>query len=150
VDENGNMFIVDRKKDIIITAGGKNISPSEIENQLKASLYIKEAIVIGDRRRFVSALIEIDYDIVGKWATKNKVAYTNYKNLTERQEVYALIEQEVANANKFFARVENVRKFRLLFKELDVDDSEVTATQKIRRENIAQAFPELIEEMYRE
>ena len=147
-DKKGNMFIVDRKKDIIITAGGKNISPSEIEHQLKSSFYIKEAIIVGDRRKFVSALIEIDYDITGKWATKKGIPYTNYKNLAGNPEVHELIVKEVEKTNKVFARVQNIRKFQILPKELDVDDSEVTATQKVRRKNIQDYFSDLIEEMY--
>ena len=148
IDEDGHVYIVDRKKDIIITSGGKNISPSEIENKLKCSMYIKEAIVIGDRRKFISALIQIDYENVGNWAQKNKIAYTTYRSLAENQQVIDLIKQEVEAANEDLANVESVKKFKILEKELDQDDGEVTATQKVKRKTIEKVFAKEISEMY--
>ncbi len=146
--EGQHLRIVDRIKDIIITAGGKNISPSEIENSLKTSPFIKEAIVIGDRRKFISALIGIDGDIVGNWAQARKITYTTYRDLTERPEVVDLVAGEVATTNAKFARVEEVKQFRLLPKELDEDDGEVTATQKVKRTAIERIFAALIDDMY--
>jgi long-chain acyl-CoA synthetase len=140
--------IIDRKKDIMITAGGKNITPSEIENSLRFSSYIKEAIVIADRRRFVSALIQIDFEAVGKWAEEQNVVYTNFKSLTERPEVHALIAKEVEAVNARMPQVQNVRKFHLLTKELDHDDAEVTATMKVRRKSIAEKYATVIEALY--
>ena len=140
--------IVDRIKHIIITAGGKNISPSEIENDLKTSPYIKEAMVIGERRNFLSALISIELDTVGNWALRRNLAYTTYRDLTEKPEVIELIQQEVNRTNQKFARVENIRKFRLLPKELDHEDGELTATQKLKRKAMETAFADLIESMY--
>jgi len=148
LDEDGHLYIVDRKKDIIITSGGKNISPSEIENKLKCSMYIKEAIVIGDRRKFISALIQIDYENVGNWAQKNKIAYTTYRSLAENQQVIDLIKQEIEAANEDLANVESVKKFKILEKELDQDDGEVTATQKVKRKTIEIVFAKEISEMY--
>ena len=148
MDEHGHLSIVDRKKDIIITSGGKNIAPSEIENALKVSPYIKEAIVIGEGRNYIAALIQIDFDNVGKWATDNHIAYTNFKNLSQNQEVRRLIQAEVDRVNEQFARVENVRKFLLLTKELDHDDDELTATMKVRRANIYEKFSGEIEQVY--
>jgi len=148
LDQAGHVRIVDRKKDIIITSGGKNIAPSEIENALKFSPYIKEAVVIGDNRRFLSALIQIDFDTVGKWATDHRIAYTNFKSLTQIQDVTDLIRKEVDAVNEQFSRVENVRKFMLLTKELDHDDDEVTATMKVRRKNIYERFSAEIEALY--
>jgi len=148
VDERGHLMIVDRKKDLIITSGGKNIAPSEIENALKVSPYIKEAIVVGDGRNYLAALIQIDFDNVGKWATDRRIAYTNFKSLAANPDVRRLIQAEVDQVNAQFARVENVRKFRLLTKELDHDDDELTATMKVRRANIAQKFAEEIEAIY--
>ncbi|MCF8049406.1 MAG: AMP-dependent synthetase/ligase, partial [Desulfarculaceae bacterium] len=148
MDQHGHVCIVDRKKDIIITSGGKNIAPSEIENALKVSPYIKEAIVIGEGRNFIAALIQIDFDNVGKWATDNHLAYTNFRNLAQNPEVTRLIQAEVDRVNAQFARVENVRKFMLLTKELDHDDDELTATMKVRRSNIYQKFAEEIEQVY--
>ncbi len=140
--------IIDRKKDIMITAGGKNITPSEIENALRASLFIKEAIAIGERRRFVSALIQIDFDSVSGWAEEQGLAYTNYRSLVELPQVVALIETEVDRVNKHMPQVQQVRKFHLLVKELDHDDGEVTATMKIKRSAIAARYADVIESIY--
>ena len=148
VDENGHVAIVDRKKDLIITSGGKNIAPSEIENALKVSPYIKEAIVVGEGRNYLAALIQIDFDNVGKWATDMRIAYTNFKNLSRNEQVLKLIQDEVDDVNERFARVENIRRFRLLTKELDHDDDEMTATMKVRRANIYQKFADEIEALY--
>jgi len=141
--------IVDRMKDIIITSGGKNVSPSEIENSLKTSPFIKEAMVIGDRRKFLSALISIEFDTVGDWATRQGIPYTTYRDLSEKPEVIELIQQAVEETNAKFARVENVRKFRMIPKELDHEDGELTATQKLKRAAMTEMFGDLIEDMYR-
>lgn len=140
--------IIDRKKDLIITSGGKNISPSEIEHALKESAYIREAIVIGDGRNFVSALLQIDYDTVGKWAQERQLSFTTYRSLALLSEVRLLIEEEVNRVNTRFARVSQVRKFSLLTKELDHDDGELTATMKVRRKAIEQKFVSEIAEIY--
>jgi long-chain acyl-CoA synthetase len=140
--------IIDRIKHIIITAGGKNISPSEIENSLKTSLYVKEAMVIGDRRKFLSALIGIELDTVGDWALRKNIPYTTYRDLSEKPEVLELIQGVVNEANEKFARVESIREFRMIPKELDHEDGELTATQKIKRSAMEEAFGGLIEEMY--
>jgi len=149
LDDDGHLYIVDRKKDIIITSGGKNISPSEIENKLKCSPYIKEAIIVGDGRKFVTSLIQIDYDNVGNWAQNNKVAFTTYKSLATNPIIYRLIEDEVQTVNAGLAQVEKIKKFKILEKELDQDDEELTATQKVKRKVIAKRFQKEIEEMYR-
>lgn len=141
--------IVDRMKDIIITAGGKNISPSEIENALKTSPFINEAMVVGDRRKFLSALIAIEADVVGNWAQRKQMSYTTYRDLVEKPEVIELISNEVEKINEQFARVENIRKFTLLPKELDHEDGDLTATQKLKRSSVAESFSDLIEEMYK-
>ena len=140
--------IIDRIKHIIITAGGKNISPSEIENSLKTSLYVKEAMVIGDRRKFLSALIGIELDTVGDWALRKNIPYTTYRDLSEKPEVLELIQGVVNETNEKFARVESIREFRMIPKELDHEDGELTATQKIKRSAMEEAFGGLIEEMY--
>jgi long-chain acyl-CoA synthetase len=147
-EPDGEIRIVDRKKDIIITSGGKNITPSLIENALKDSFYIREAILLGEGRHFLSALIQIDYDTVGKWAQKNGLPYTTYRSLAEHQAVRDLIANEIETVNARFARVENVRKFVILTKELDHDDGELTATMKIRRRVIETRFREEIEFIY--
>ncbi len=147
-DEDGHLYIVDRKKDIIVTSGGKNISPSEIENRLKCSIYVKEAIVVGEGRKYLTALVQIDYDNVGNWAQRNRIPYTTYRSLAENPEVYRLIRGEVEAANEHLAQVEQVKKFRILEKELDQDDEEVTATQKVKRKIIDERFCREIESMY--
>ena len=141
--------IVDRLKDVIITAGGKNISPSEIENMLKTSPYISEAVVIGDRRKFVSALIAIDFDVVSKWAQSERIAHTTYEDLTGKPEVRELVGGVVREANENLARVEQVRQFAFFPKQLDEDDGELTATQKVKRNAIEERFGDLIDAMYR-
>ncbi len=140
--------IVDRIKHIIITAGGKNISPSEIENTLKVSPFINEAMVIGDRRKYLTALIGIELDTVGNWALKRNLSYTTYRDLSEKEEVIALIQKEVDRTNEKFARVEGIKKFRLLTKELDHEDGEMTATMKLKRSSMEDLFGDLVESMY--
>lgn len=140
--------IVDRIKDIIITSGGKNISPSELENSLKASPYIKEAIVIGDRRKYLTALIGIDYEVVSEWAQRRNIPHTTYRDLSEKPEVVALVDKAVKEVNEKFARVEQIKAFRLITKELDHEDGELTATQKVKRTIIESRFADLIESMY--
>jgi long-chain acyl-CoA synthetase len=148
--DNGEISIVDRKKAIIITSGGKNISPSEIENAIKDSPYIAEAIVVGEARKFIGALIQIDIDTVGRWAREQSLAYTTYRSLTQLPEVRALVEEIIAEVNSRFARVENVRRFVILEKELDHDDGELTATQKVRRGMINKKFEKELLEIYGE
>jgi long-chain acyl-CoA synthetase len=141
--------ITDRAKDIMITSGGKNIAPSEIENALKASPYIKEAILLGDRQAFLSALIGIEWDTVGDWAQHRGISYTTYRDLSDKPEVRALVQSIVDEVNSRHAPVEQVREFRMLPKELDHEDGELTATQKVRRSAIAGLFGELVDDIYR-
>ena len=140
--------IIDRKKDIMITAGGKNITPSEIENSLKFSSFIKEAVIVADRRRFVSALIQIDFENVSKWAADENILFTNFKSLVENSSVVSLIQQEVEKTNAHMPQVQQVRKFHLFTKELDHDDGEVTATMKVKRKSIYEKYTVEIETMY--
>ena len=146
--DDTHIRIVDRLKDIIITAGGKNISPSEIENTLKVSPFVKEAVVIGERRKYLTALIGIELDTVGEWAQRKGIPYTTYRDLTEKPEVVDLIDGVVEATNEKFARVEQIKKFRLLPKELDHEEGELTATQKVKRTSIADEFGVLIDDMY--
>jgi long-chain acyl-CoA synthetase len=148
VDGN-HVKIVDRIKHIIITSGGKNISPSEIENSLKTSPYVKEAMVIGDGRKYLTALIGIEFDVVGDWALREQIPYTTYRDLSEKEEVIALIQNVVNETNEKFAHVEQIKKFRMIPKELDHEDGELTATQKLKRSAMEDMFGETVEEMYR-
>ena len=148
IDSDGFLKITDRKKDIIVTAGGKNITPQYIENKLKASIYINDTVVIGDKRKFLSCLIMIDEDNVAKFAQDNKIQFSTYKDLTCDEQVIALIDREVKNVNETLARVENIRKFTILPKRLYEEDGEVTPTMKIKRKFVNKAFKDLIEAMY--
>jgi long-chain acyl-CoA synthetase len=141
--------IVDRIKDIIITSGGKNVSPSEIENSLKVSPFIKEAMVIGDGRKYLAALIAIESDVVGDWATRRQIPYTTYRDLTTKPQVVELIQGVVDEVNASHSHLESIQKFRLIPKELDHEDGELTATQKLKRTSMTSMFGELIEDMYR-
>ncbi len=149
IDEDGFLRITDRKKDIIVTAGGKNITPQYIENKLKSSPYINDAVVIGDRRRFLSCLIMIDEDNVVKYAQDNKIQFSTYKDLTRAAEIVKLIQTEVDKANETLSRVEQVKKFAILPKKLYEEDGEVTPTMKVKRKYVNEAFKDMIEPMYR-
>jgi long-chain acyl-CoA synthetase len=146
--DDSHVKIVDRIKHIIITSGGKNISPSEIENSLKTSPYIKEAMVIGDGRKYLTALIAIEYDVVGNWALGRQLPYTTYRDLAEKEEVIELMQGIVNETNEKFARVEQIKKFKMIPKELDHEDGELTATQKLKRGAMKEMFGELVESMY--
>lgn len=149
LDADGYLTITDRKKDIMITSGGKNIAPSWIENKLKCSPYVREAVVIGDRRKYVTALIGIELDTVGDWATRQRIPFTTYRDLSEQREVHELIGLWVDQVNEELAQVERVKYFRMIPKELDHEEGELTATQKVKRRAITTQFESLIEEMYR-
>jgi long-chain acyl-CoA synthetase len=146
--EGTHVRITDRMKDIIITAGGKNVAPSEIENALKASPYVKEAVVIGDQRPHLVALIGVEPDTVGEWARRRGVTYTTYRDLSGRAEVRELVQGVVDEVNARLARVEQIQRFAFLPKELDHEDGELTATQKVKRSAVAKLFEDLVEGMY--
>ncbi len=149
LDADGHLTITDRKKDLIITAGGKNVSPSEIENTLKVSPYVKEAVVIGDGRRYLTALLGIELDTVGRWAVRHGLAFTTYADLAAKPEVVELIQAAVDEVNRDLAQAETVKRIALLPKELDHEEGEVTATQKVKRRAIAERYATEIEELYR-
>ncbi len=140
--------ILDRKKAILITSGGKNITPSLIENALKESENIDEAVLLGDGRNFLAALIQIDLNSVGKWAQERGIAYTTYESLAALSAVRELIDADVQRVNARFSRVENIRKFVIMRKQLDHDDGELTATMKVRRGVIEKKFASEIAEIY--
>jgi long-chain acyl-CoA synthetase len=148
LDADGFLTITDRKKDIIITAGGKNISPSEIENKLKVSPYVREAMVVGDRRKYLVALIGVELETVGDWAARRNVAFTTYGDLARKPEVRELIGGVVEAANAELAQVEQIKKFALLEKELDHEDGELTATQKLKRRAMEKQLEPVITSLY--
>ena len=148
IDNQGFVKITDRMKDIIITAGGKNITPSEIENELKFSPYISDAVVIGDKRKFLTCLIMIDHENVEKFAQDHDVPFTNFTSLARAPEVVDLIGQEVERVNKKFARVESIKMFRLLEHQLDPEDDELTPTMKLKRKFVNEKYKDMIEGMY--
>lgn len=148
VFEEGAFRIVDRKKDILITSGGKNIAPATVENALRCSPYISEVIVFGDQRRYVCALIEIDFENVAQWARQHQIPYTGYMSLSQNEKVVQLIGREVAQLNERLARVEQVKKFRILPKELVPEDGDTTPTRKVKRTHAYKLFGDIVEAMY--
>jgi long-chain acyl-CoA synthetase len=148
MDNEGYFYITDRMKDIIITAGGKNITPSEIENRLKFSPYITDAVVVGDRRAYLTALVMIDHENVEKFAQDHSIPFSNYTSLCRRPEIQELIEGEIKKVNARFARVEQVRKFRLIEQKLTAEDEELTPTMKLKRKLVNEKYRDLIESMY--
>jgi long-chain acyl-CoA synthetase len=148
-EENGQLRIVDRLKDIMITAGGKNLTPSEIENTMKASPYIKECIIVAEGRKYVGALVQIDFEMVGKWAEAQRMTFTHFRSLVDNPAVRELIAAQIDQGNAKLAQVSHIRKFHLLTKELDHDDGEVTATMKVRRSSIYKAYESEIEALFR-
>jgi len=148
MDSDGYLRITDRMKDIIITAGGKNITPSELENDLKFSPYITDAVVIGDRRAYLTAIIMIDQENVEKYAQDQDVPFGNYASLTRAPEVQALIQADLDRVNKKFARVEQIKKFFLLDTQLTAEDEELTPTMKLKRKLVEKKYAAQIEAMY--
>lgn len=148
VDEEGFFRITDRMKDIIITAGGKNITPSELENELKFSPYVTDAVVIGDKRPYLTVIIMIDQENVEKYAQDNDVPFSNYASLTRAPEVQALIQAEIDRVNKKFARVEQIKKFFLLDTQLSAEDEELTPTMKLKRKLVQTKYADQIQAMY--
>ena len=149
IDDDGFVYLLDRMKDIIITAGGKNITPSEIENQLKFSPYITDAVVVGDRRPYLTCLVMIDHENVTRFAQDNDVPFTTYTSLCHTQEVEDLINVEIEAVNEKFARVETIKQFRLIDQLLDPEDDELTPTQKLKRKVVNEKYSDLIDSMYR-
>ena len=146
--EDGGFRIVDRKKDLMITAGGKNITPALVENAMKASPFISEAILFADNRPYPTCLVEIDFDTVAQWARAQGIGYTGFTDLTQQPQVRDLLEKEIERANAPLARVEQVKKFRIIPKELDPEEGDTTPTRKVKRKHAYELFGDLIEEMY--
>ncbi|OGP52258.1 MAG: fatty-acid--CoA ligase [Deltaproteobacteria bacterium RBG_13_43_22] len=147
--DEGYLKIMDRKKDILITAGGKNITPAYIENKLKFSPYIQDAVVIGDGRKFLVALILIDEDNINKYAQDNRIPFTTFESLTQNPEVVKLVDQEVTKVNKTLSQVESIKKFALLPRRFYEEDGDVTPTKKVKRRFLEKRYADLIESLYK-
>ncbi len=147
-DEDGHLIVIDRAKDVMTLHDGTKFSPQFIENKLKFSPYIREAVVFGGDRPFVSAMINIDFANVGKWAEKHQIPYTTYTDLAQKPEVYDLIRKDVERTNKDLPPAARIQRFLLLHKELDADDAELTRTRKVRRRFIAQRYENLVGALY--
>jgi long-chain acyl-CoA synthetase len=148
IDNEGFVKITDRMKDIIITSGGKNITPSEIENQLKFSPYISDTVVIGDKRPYLTCLVMIDQENVEKFAQDHDIPFTNYASLCRAVEVQDLIQREIEAVNANFARVETIKKFFLIERQLTPEDEELTPTMKLKRNFVNKRYAIEIEAMY--
>jgi long-chain acyl-CoA synthetase len=148
LDADGALRIKDRLKDIIITSGGKNITPSSIENQLKLSPYISDAMVIGEAKRFVTCLVMIDQDNVAQFAQDRQVSYTDFASLTRAREVVDLVRAEIEAVNRQLARVEQLKDFRIIDQLLTAEDEELTPTMKLKRRVVAAKYNTLIASMY--
>ena len=149
-DQNHHLVVIDRAKDVTSLSDGTKFAPQFIENKLKFSPYIKEAVSVGQDRPYVAAMINIDMDNVGRWAEKQRVAYTTYTDLAQKPEVYDLISREVDRVNSDLPDTTQIRRFLLLHKELDADDEELTRTRKVRRGFVAEKYADLIEALFSE
>ncbi|MDR7514212.1 MAG: AMP-binding protein, partial [Armatimonadota bacterium] len=149
LDEDGFLRITDRKKDLIVTAYGKNIAPAYVENLLKTSPYIQDAVVVGDRRPYLVALIVIDEDNVARWAQDRRIPFSTFADLSGNEQVRELVAQEVERVNRSLSHPEQVKRFALLPKRLYQEDGEVTPTQKVKRKAIVEKYRDLVESLYR-
>lgn len=148
LDADGYLSIKDRLKDIIITSGGKNITPSNIESQIKSSEYISDAVVIGEGRHYLTCLVMLDQDTVAKFAQDRQLAYTDYASMTRTPDVLELIHAEIEQVNSRLARVEQIKTFRIIAQQLGAEDEELTPTMKLKRKVVARKYAELIDSMY--
>jgi long-chain acyl-CoA synthetase len=146
--EDGHLVVIDRLKDVMKLADGTQFSPQFIENRLKFSPYVKEAVVVGKDRPYLTAMLCIDMGVVGKWAEKNKLSYTTYTDLSAKKEVYDLVQHAVDEVNETLPAAAKIEKFVLLYKELDADDEELTRTRKVRRVFVEQRYDEVIKALY--
>jgi len=148
IDADGYVAIRDRLKDIIITSGGKNITPSNIENRLKFSPYISDAVVVGEGRNYLTCLIMIDQDNIAKFAQDQQVPYSDFASMTRAPEIVQLIQSEIAQVNDRLARVEQIKSFRIIAQLLTAEDDELTPTMKLKRKVVATKYADLITDMY--
>jgi long-chain acyl-CoA synthetase len=150
IDEDGHLVVFDRSKDVMTLADGKPFAPQYLETRLKFSPYVKDAWVVGDNRPYITAVMCIDYSVVGKWADERKLTYTSYPELSQKQEVYELIRKQIAKANEDLPDAAKVVKFINLYKEFDADDEELTRTRKLRRKFVEKRYKDIVEALYQE
>jgi long-chain acyl-CoA synthetase len=148
IDDDGHLVVFDRSKDVMKLNDGRPFSPQYLETRLKFSPYLKDSWVIGDKRPYVTAVICIDYSVVGKWADEKKLTYTSYPELAQKPEVYALVEAQIRQANRDLPEPARVVKFINLYKELDADDDELTRTRKLRRNFVEKRYAEILQALY--
>jgi len=146
--EDGQLVVIDRLKDVLRLADGTQFSPQYIENRLKFSPYVKEAVVLGQDKPYLTALVCIDQGIVGKWAEREKIQYTTYTDLSAKPRVYDLLQEEIDKVNQTLPAAAKIRKFVLLYKELDADDEELTRTRKVRRSFVEERYAGIISALY--
>jgi long-chain acyl-CoA synthetase len=150
IDEDGHLVVFDRTKDVFTLKDGKPFAPQYLETRLKFSPYIRDSWVIGDKKDYITAVLCIDYAVVGKWADEKKLNYTSYQELSQMPEIYDLVEKQIRQANKDLPDAAKVVKFTNLYKELDADDDELTRTRKLRRAFVEKRYEEIVEALYSE
>ena len=148
IDDDGHLVVFDRTKDVFTLRDGKPFAPQYLETRLKFSPYVKDSWVIGDKKDYITAVLCIDYSVVGKWAYEKKLNYTSYTELSQKPEVYDLIEKQIRQANKDLPDAAKVAKFTSLYKELDPDDDELTRTRKLRRKFVEKRYKDILDALY--
>jgi long-chain acyl-CoA synthetase len=148
IDDDGHLVVFDRSKDVMTLSDGRPFAPQYLETRLKFSPYVRDSWVIGDKRKYVTAVVCIDYSVVGNWADQKKITYTSYPELSQKTEAYELVEKQIRQANKDLPEAARVRKFINLYKEFDADDDELTRTRKLRRTFVEKRYQEIIDALY--
>ncbi|MBW1920803.1 MAG: AMP-binding protein, partial [Deltaproteobacteria bacterium] len=148
IDEDGHLVVFDRSKDVMTLSDGRPFSPQYLETRLKFSPFVQEAWVVGDKREYVAAVMCIDYSVVGKWADERKINYTSYPELSQKPEVYNLIQKQIEEANKDLPEPAKIRKFVNLYKVFDADDEELTRTSKLRRAFVEKRYKDIVDALY--
>ena len=149
-DKDGHLVVFDRSKDVMILNDNRPFSPQYLESRLKFSPYVQDAWVIGDKRPYVTAVMSIDYSVVGKWADENKIKYTSYTELSQDKKVYDLIQKQIEETNRSLPEPARIKKFVNLFKAFDADDEELTRTSKLRRGFMEERYKEIIITLYKD
>jgi long-chain acyl-CoA synthetase len=150
IDDDGHLVVFDRTKDVFTLRDGRPFSPQYLETRLKFSPYVKDSWVIGNKKDYIAAVICIDYSVVGKWADEKKINYTSYQELSQLDQIYKLVEEQIRKANKDLPEMARVVKFVNLYKEFDADDDELTRTRKLRRAFVEKRYHNIVDALYSE